>query len=42
MAPPVVESKAPKNGRPGAIGSEEGIATMAIATLIERQFLERL
>lgn len=42
IATTAVGIKATTNERLGAIGREEGIATMAIATLIERQFLERL
>ena len=37
-----VSIKATTNERLGAIGREEGIAAMAIATIIERTFLERL
>jgi 2-C-methyl-D-erythritol 2,4-cyclodiphosphate synthase len=42
VPPTGVGIKATTNERLGAIGREEGIAVMAIATIIERTFLERL
>lgn len=42
IPPTSVGIKATTNERLGAIGREEGIAALAIATIIDRQFLERL
>lgn len=42
IAPTAVGIKATTNERLGAIGREEGIAVLAIATIIERRFLELL
>jgi 2-C-methyl-D-erythritol 2,4-cyclodiphosphate synthase len=42
ISPNGVGIKATTNERLGAIGREEGIAVMAIATIVERTFLERL
>jgi 2-C-methyl-D-erythritol 2,4-cyclodiphosphate synthase len=38
----VVGIKATTNERLGALGREEGIASIAIATIIDRQLLERM
>jgi len=42
IAATAVGIKATTNERLGAIGREEGIAALAIATIIDRQFLDRL
>ncbi len=42
LSPSAVGIKATTNERLGSIGREEGIAALAIATIIDRQFLERL
>ncbi len=42
IATTAVGIKATTNERLGAIGREEGIAAMAVATIIERRLLERL